>query len=111
MSPVAVGLALLLVYNGRTGWFGPTLENAGFQVIFAAPGMIMATCFVALPLVILLLVVLHLGALLQQLPRDEKTGQAEEQPQRVRTKVADRIGAVDPDRKARRSDGVATDDD
>jgi len=52
VSPVVVGLALLLVYNGRTGWFGPGLEKAGFQVIFAAPGMIMATCFVALPLVI-----------------------------------------------------------
>jgi len=52
VSPVVVGLALLLVYNGRTGWFGPTLEKLGFQVIFALPGMIMATCFVALPLVI-----------------------------------------------------------
>jgi sulfate/thiosulfate transport system permease protein len=52
VSPVVVGLALLLVYNGRTGWFGPTLEGAGFQVIFNSPGMIMATCFVALPLVI-----------------------------------------------------------
>ncbi len=31
-------LALVLVYNGRDGWFGPTLENAGFQVIFADPG-------------------------------------------------------------------------
>jgi sulfate/thiosulfate transport system permease protein len=52
VSPVVVGLALLLVYNGRTGWFGPTLEAAGYQVIFSTPGMIMATCFVALPLVI-----------------------------------------------------------
>jgi sulfate transport system permease protein len=52
VSPVVVGLALLLVYNGRTGWFGPTLESFGYQVIFATPGMIMATCFVALPLVI-----------------------------------------------------------
>ena len=52
VSPVVVGLALLLVYNGRTGWFGPTLEAGGFQVIFNSPGMIMATCFVALPLVI-----------------------------------------------------------
>ena len=52
VSPVVVGLALLLVYNGRTGWFGPTLESWGYQIIFAAPGMIMATCFVALPLVI-----------------------------------------------------------
>ena len=52
ISPVVVGLALVLVYNGRDGWFGPTLERAGFQVIFASPGMIMATVFVALPLVI-----------------------------------------------------------
>ena len=52
VSPVVVGLALLLVYNGRTGWFGPTLEGLGYQVIFSTPGMIMATCFVALPLVI-----------------------------------------------------------
>ncbi|WP_248580232.1 sulfate ABC transporter permease subunit [Nocardioides sp. InS609-2] len=52
VSPVVVGLALLLVYNGRTGWFGPTLESNGLQVIFNSPGMIMATCFVALPLVI-----------------------------------------------------------
>jgi sulfate transport system permease protein len=52
VSPVVVGLALLLVYNGRTGWFGPTLEDHGFQVIFDSPGMIMATCFVALPLII-----------------------------------------------------------
>ena len=52
VSPVVVGLALLLVYNPRTGWFGPTLAAAGIQVIFASPGMIMATVFVALPLVI-----------------------------------------------------------
>jgi sulfate transport system permease protein len=52
VSPVVVGLALVLVYNGRFGWFGPTLENNGLQIIFATPGMIMATCFVALPLVV-----------------------------------------------------------
>jgi sulfate transport system permease protein len=52
VSPVVVGLALVLVYNGRTGWFGPTLERAGVQVIFSTPGMVMATVFVALPLVI-----------------------------------------------------------
>jgi sulfate/thiosulfate transport system permease protein len=52
VSPIVVGLALLLVYNGRNGWFGPSLEAAGYQVIFDTPGMIMATCFVALPLVI-----------------------------------------------------------
>jgi sulfate/thiosulfate transport system permease protein len=52
VSPVVVGLALLLTYNGRDGWFGPTLEDNGVQLIFNSPGMIMATCFVALPLII-----------------------------------------------------------
>jgi sulfate transport system permease protein len=52
VSPVVVGLALVLVYNGRFGWFGPWLEDNGLQIIFAKPGMIMATCFVILPLVI-----------------------------------------------------------
>ena len=52
VSPVVVGLALVLVYNGRYGWFGPWLEDNGLQVVFAKPGMIMATAFVALPLVI-----------------------------------------------------------
>ncbi len=52
VSPIVVGLALVLVYGGRDGWFGPTLESAGFRVIFSTPGIIMATAFVALPLVI-----------------------------------------------------------
>ena len=52
VSPIVVGLALVLVYNGRYGWFGPTLEDDGLQVVFAKPGMIMATAFVALPLII-----------------------------------------------------------
>ncbi|MGN6251821.1 MAG: sulfate ABC transporter permease [Marmoricola sp.] len=52
VSPVVVGLALVLVYNGRDGWFGPALEHIGFPVIFSTPGMVMATVFVALPLVI-----------------------------------------------------------
>ncbi len=46
------GLALILVYNARYGWFGEGLDAHGIQVIFAKPGMIMATTFVALPLVI-----------------------------------------------------------
>jgi sulfate/thiosulfate transport system permease protein len=52
VSPVVVGLALVLVYNGRDGLFGEGLEANGIQVIFASPGLVMATCFVALPLVI-----------------------------------------------------------
>lgn len=52
VSPVVVGLSLVLVYGGRNGWFGPTLESWGLQIIFAEAGMVMATVFVALPLVI-----------------------------------------------------------
>jgi sulfate transport system permease protein len=52
VSPIVVGLALVLVYNPRFGWFGPSLDAQGIEIIFAKPGMIMATCFVALPLVI-----------------------------------------------------------
>ena len=51
LSPVVVGLALILVY-ARGGWIGdPLLEN-GIQVIFALPGMILATIFVSLPFVV-----------------------------------------------------------
>ncbi len=52
VSPIVVGLSLVLVYGGRNGWFGPTLEAAGFQVVFATPAIVMATVFVALPLVV-----------------------------------------------------------
>ncbi|MDZ5663171.1 sulfate ABC transporter permease subunit [Nocardioides sp. S-58] len=52
VSPIVVGLALVLVYSGRNGWFGPTLAGWGFDVIFSTPGIIMATTFVALPLMI-----------------------------------------------------------
>ncbi len=52
VSPVVVGLALLLAYGPRTGLFGPALESAGISVIFSTPGMVLATAFVSLPLVI-----------------------------------------------------------
>jgi sulfate transport system permease protein len=52
VSPIVVGLALTLVYGGRRGWFGPTLQGAGIDVIFATPAIVMATVFVSLPLVI-----------------------------------------------------------
>lgn len=52
VSPIVVGLALVLVYNPRFGWWGPTLAANGINVIFALPGMVMATCFVSLPLVV-----------------------------------------------------------
>lgn len=51
LSPVVVGLSLVLVY-GNTGWFGEWLLDAGFRVIFAVPGMVLATIFVSLPFVV-----------------------------------------------------------
>ncbi len=51
LSPVVVGLALVLVY-GRNGWFGEALIVHAFPVIFALPGMVLATIFVSLPFVV-----------------------------------------------------------
>lgn len=52
VSPIVVGLALVLVFGWQTGWFGPALRQLGWQVIFAPPGMVLATAFVSLPLVV-----------------------------------------------------------
>jgi sulfate/thiosulfate transport system permease protein len=51
ISPVVVGLSLLLVY-GRKGWFGQWLIDHGVQVIFSFPGMVLATILVSLPFVV-----------------------------------------------------------
>lgn len=51
ISPVVIGLALILVY-GRGGWLGGWLSDHGIQVIFAVPGMVLATIFVSLPFVV-----------------------------------------------------------
>jgi len=50
ISPVVAGLMIVLLY-GRNGWFGPWLESADIKIIFALPGMIIATAFVTLPFV------------------------------------------------------------
>jgi sulfate/thiosulfate transport system permease protein len=50
ISPVVVGLSLVLVY-GQLGWFGNWLDAHGLQVIFSVPGMVMASAFVSLPFV------------------------------------------------------------
>ncbi|CAM3330699.1 sulfate ABC transporter permease subunit [Nocardioides dubius] len=52
VSPVVVGLALVLAYSSGSGWFGESLESVGIFIIGSTPGMIMATAFVSLPLVI-----------------------------------------------------------
>ncbi len=51
VSPVVVGLALILVY-GKFAPLGGWLERHGIQVIFSLPGMVLATVFVSLPLVV-----------------------------------------------------------
>jgi sulfate transport system permease protein len=51
VSPVIVGLALILVY-GQGGWFGSLLLDHGIRVIYAVPGMVIATVFVSLPFVV-----------------------------------------------------------
>jgi sulfate transport system permease protein len=51
VSPVVIGLSLILVY-GRSGWLGSWLIDHGIQVIFAVPGMVIATIFVSLPFVV-----------------------------------------------------------
>jgi len=51
VSPIVIGLSLILVY-GRTGWFGDWLSENGIRVIFSLPGMVLATIFVSLPFVV-----------------------------------------------------------
>jgi sulfate/thiosulfate transport system permease protein len=51
VSPVVVGLALILVY-GRFAPAGGWLERHGLRIIFSLPGMVLATIFVSLPLVV-----------------------------------------------------------
>lgn len=50
ISPVISGLIYVLVY-GANGWFGPTLDAWGIQVIFTVTGIAMATTVVTLPFV------------------------------------------------------------
>jgi sulfate transport system permease protein len=51
VSPVVVGLALVLVY-GLNGWFGQWFADHGIRIIFSTPGMALATIFVCLPFVV-----------------------------------------------------------
>jgi sulfate transport system permease protein len=51
VSPIVVGLALILVY-GKFGFFGSWIERNGIKIIFSLPGMVLATAFVSLPLVV-----------------------------------------------------------
>jgi sulfate transport system permease protein len=50
VSPVVAGLVYVLVF-GLQGWLGPWLRDHGLQVIFAVPGLVIATIFVTFPFV------------------------------------------------------------
>jgi sulfate transport system permease protein len=51
ISPIVIGLALFLLY-GKNGWFGPALAEAGIEILFSIPGMLLASIFVSLPFVV-----------------------------------------------------------
>ena len=51
VSPIVIGLSLILVY-GSSGWLGTWFVDHGIQIIFAVPGMVLATIFVSLPFVV-----------------------------------------------------------
>jgi sulfate transport system permease protein len=50
VSPVVAGLMLVLLF-GAQGWFADWLAASGTQIIFAVPGIVLATLFVTLPFV------------------------------------------------------------
>jgi sulfate/thiosulfate transport system permease protein len=51
ISPVVIGLSLFLLY-GKQGWLEPGLAEAGIEILFSVPGMILASVFVSLPFVV-----------------------------------------------------------
>jgi sulfate transport system permease protein len=50
VSPVVAGLVFVLLF-GAHGWFGPWLQEHGVKIIFATPGIILATAFITFPFV------------------------------------------------------------
>ena len=50
ISPVVAGLMIVLLY-GRHGWFGSFLEANNIKIMFAFPGMLLATIFVSMPFI------------------------------------------------------------
>lgn len=67
ISPIVAGLMLVLLYNVRTGYFAPILNALGMKIIFAWPGLVLATMFVTIPFV-----ARELIPLLQALGDDEE---------------------------------------
>jgi sulfate transport system permease protein len=50
VSPVISGLVFVLLF-GRRGWFGPWLFDHDLKVVFAVPGIVLATIFVSFPFI------------------------------------------------------------
>ena len=50
ISPVIAGLVYVLLF-GAAGWFAPVLDQTGVQILFAWPGIVLATVFVTFPFV------------------------------------------------------------
>ncbi|MBV5284956.1 MAG: sulfate ABC transporter permease subunit CysW [Methyloversatilis discipulorum] len=50
VSPVVAGLIYVLVF-GAQGWFGPWLQEHDLKIIFAVPGIVLATMFVTVPFI------------------------------------------------------------
>jgi sulfate transport system permease protein len=50
VSPVVSGLVFVMLF-GANGWFGPWLEDQDIQIVFALPGLVLATVFVTFPYV------------------------------------------------------------
>lgn len=51
VSPVIAGLMVILLF-GRGGWLTPITDKLGLQIVFAWPGMLLATMFISLPFII-----------------------------------------------------------
>ena len=50
VSPVVAGLVIMLIF-GLQGWLGPWLREMNVKIVFATPGLVIATAFVTLPFV------------------------------------------------------------
>jgi len=70
VSPVIAGLIFVLMF-GRMGWFGPWLQAHDLKIIFAVPGIVLATVFVTFPFV-----ARELIPLMQAQGRDEEEAAA-----------------------------------
>jgi sulfate transport system permease protein len=66
-SPVVSGLVWVLLF-GANGWFGPMLQHNGIHIIFAFPGLVLATMLVTIPFV-----ARELIPLMQEQGTDEET--------------------------------------